>query len=121
VLGKIVYLRQHYHFEPHKISVYLKRYHDVQVSQSGVLRIMKRLDVRRLPACQRYKRPVDRCKRYEKPPPGGLRSESEGRSDHLRQAESWEVRVGAGCRREDRCVSDEQTVDVMDAAGWTDH
>ncbi|HEX6580450.1 MAG TPA: helix-turn-helix domain-containing protein [Actinomycetota bacterium] len=28
VVGKIVYLRQSYHFGPHKIAMYLKRYHD---------------------------------------------------------------------------------------------
>jgi transposase-like protein len=36
VVGKIVYLRQHYHFGPHKIAMYLKRYHDIEVSPSGV-------------------------------------------------------------------------------------
>ena len=34
VVGKIIYLRQHYHFGPHKISMYLKRYHDVAVSRA---------------------------------------------------------------------------------------
>src|SRR6516165_10291612 len=29
VVGKIMYLRQHYHFGPLKISMYLKRYHDI--------------------------------------------------------------------------------------------
>ena len=70
VVGKIVYLRQHYHFGPHKIAMYLKRYHDIEVSPSGVWRILKRLDMSRLPASQRYKRHVDRWKRYEKPLPG---------------------------------------------------
>jgi len=32
VVGKIVYLRRNYHFGPQKISMYLKRYHDLQVS-----------------------------------------------------------------------------------------
>jgi transposase len=36
VVSKIVYLRQHYHFGPHKIAMYLKRYHDIEVSPSGV-------------------------------------------------------------------------------------
>jgi len=36
VVGKILYLRQNYHFGPGKIAMYLKRYHDVEVSQSGV-------------------------------------------------------------------------------------
>lgn len=70
VVGKIVYLRRNYHFGPHKISMYLKRYHDVEISPSGVWRILKRLDMSRLPASQRYKRHVDRWKRYEKPLPG---------------------------------------------------
>jgi hypothetical protein len=33
--GKILYLRQNYHFGPGKIAMYLKRYHDVEVSQSA--------------------------------------------------------------------------------------
>jgi len=70
VVGKIVYLRQHYHFGPHKIAMYLKRYHDVPISPSGVWRILRRLDMSRLPASQRYRRHVDRWKRYEKPLPG---------------------------------------------------
>jgi len=70
VIGKIVYLRQSYHFGPEKISMYLKRYHDLQVSRSGVWRILKRLEMNRLPSSQRYRRHVDRWKRYEKPQPG---------------------------------------------------
>ena len=56
VVGKIIYLRQNYHFGPPKIAMYLKRYHDVEISASGVWRILKRLDLNRLPASQRYKR-----------------------------------------------------------------
>ena len=70
VVGKIIYLRQHYHFGPAKIAMYLKRYHDIQISNSGVWRILKRLDLNRLPASQRYKRHDRRWKRYEKPLPG---------------------------------------------------
>ncbi len=70
VVGKIVYLRRHYHFGPHKISMYLKRYHDIAISPSGVWRILKRLGINRLPSSQRHKRHVDRWKRYEKPLPG---------------------------------------------------
>lgn len=70
VVGKIIYLRQHYHFGPHKISMYLKRYHDIQISISGVWRILKRLDLSRLPTSQRYKSHAQRWKRYEKPQPG---------------------------------------------------
>jgi transposase len=50
VVGKIIYLRQHYHFGPAKIAMYLKRYHDIQISHSGVWRILKRLELNRLPA-----------------------------------------------------------------------
>ena len=56
VVGKIIYLRQNYHFGPEKIAMYLKRYHDVTISKSGVWRILNRLDMGRLPASQRYKR-----------------------------------------------------------------
>jgi len=32
VVGKIVYLRQNYHFGPDKIAMYLARYHDITIS-----------------------------------------------------------------------------------------
>jgi transposase InsO family protein len=70
VVGKIIYLRQHYHFGPARIAMYLKRYHEVQISPSGVWRILKRLELNRLPASQRHKRHDRRWKRYEKPLPG---------------------------------------------------
>jgi transposase InsO family protein len=70
VVGKIIYLRQHYHFGPAKIAMYLKRYHDIQISPSGVWRILKRLELNRLPASQRHKRHDRRWRRYEKPLPG---------------------------------------------------
>jgi hypothetical protein len=35
VVGKTLYLRQHYHFGTAKIAMYLKRYHDVSSSPSG--------------------------------------------------------------------------------------
>jgi hypothetical protein len=50
--------------------MYLKRYHDIAISKSGVWRILKRLDMGRLPASQRYKRHDRRWKRYEKQLPG---------------------------------------------------
>jgi transposase len=46
--------------------MYLKRYHDVTISKSGVWRILHRLGMGRLPASQRYKRHDKRWKRYEK-------------------------------------------------------
>ena len=50
--------------------MYLKRYHDVTISHSGVWRILKSLELNRLPASQRHKRHDRRWKRYEKPLPG---------------------------------------------------
>ena len=70
VVGKIIYLRQHYHFGPLKISMYLRRYHDIEIGHSGVWRVLKRLEMNRLPSSQRYKRHTTRWKRYEKPQPG---------------------------------------------------
>ena len=70
VVAKILYLRQNYHFGPNKIRMYLKRYHDVDVSSSGVWRILKKLDMNRLPSSQRYKRLDKRYLRYEKQQPG---------------------------------------------------
>ena len=70
VVGKIIYLRRSYHFGPAKISMYLKRYHDIEISTSGVWRILKRVDLSRLPAYQRYQRHDRKWKRYEKPLPG---------------------------------------------------
>ena len=70
VIGKIIYLRRHYHFGPRKISMYLARYHDVAISTSAIWNILKRLGLNRLPSSQRYKRHQTRWKRYEKPQPG---------------------------------------------------
>ena len=70
VVAKIVYLRQTYHFGPHKIAMYLERYHDLVLSPSGIWRILNRLEMSRLPASQRYRRHKDRWKRYERPQPG---------------------------------------------------
>lgn len=50
--------------------MYLKRYHDIDISKSGVWRILKRLDLNRLPASQRHKAHDRRWKRYEKQQPG---------------------------------------------------
>ncbi|WP_158865431.1 IS481 family transposase [Leifsonia sp. AG29] len=66
VIEKILWLRQQYHFGPEKITMYLKRYHDITISASGVWRILKKVGLNRLPASQRYKRREIRWKRYEK-------------------------------------------------------
>jgi len=70
VIAKILYLRQHYHFGPWKIKMYLYRYHDIKISSSGIWRILKRVGLNRLPRNQRYRRHEVRWKRYEKPEPG---------------------------------------------------
>jgi len=69
-VAKIVYLRQHSHFGPLKISMYFKRYHDIETSNSGVWRVLDRLGMGWLLANQRYKRHKQRWKCYEKPQPG---------------------------------------------------
>ncbi|WP_432758536.1 helix-turn-helix domain-containing protein [Streptomyces virginiae] len=69
-VNKIVYLRQHYYFSPMKIKMSLKRYHDIDITCSAVHRILRKLGVNRLPACQRYKRHDKRYTRYEKQQPG---------------------------------------------------
>ncbi|MDH3260346.1 MAG: DDE-type integrase/transposase/recombinase [Acidimicrobiia bacterium] len=50
--------------------MYLKRYHDLEISKSGVWRILQRLDLNLLPASQKHKTYEKRWKRYEKPQPG---------------------------------------------------
>ncbi|MCK4431976.1 MAG: transposase, partial [Candidatus Aminicenantes bacterium] len=70
IVGKIIYLRKTYHFGPWKIRMYLKRYYDIHFCKSGVWRILKRLDMNRLPHNQCYKRHKERWKRYEKHEPG---------------------------------------------------
>lgn len=70
VVAKIVYLRENYHFGPWKIQMYLKRYHKITISKTGIWRILKRLEMNRLPYNQSYKRHTERWKRYEKPQPG---------------------------------------------------
>jgi transposase len=63
VVGKVIYLR--HHFGPARIAMYLKHYHEVRISPSGVWRILKRLELNRLPASQRHKRHDRRWQRSE--------------------------------------------------------
>jgi len=70
VVEKILYLRQSYHFGPSKIQMYLKRYHDIDITAAGVFGILRRVGMSRLPANQRYKPYYKRWKRYEQPIPG---------------------------------------------------
>jgi transposase InsO family protein len=70
VVGKILYLRQTYHFGPRRIADYLKRFHDVSLAMSSVHRILRRHGVHRLPANLKHRPHGVRWKRYEKPQPG---------------------------------------------------
>lgn len=70
VVEKTLWLRQQYHFGPHKITMYLKLYHDLTISPSGVWRILHEVGMSRLPASQRYKRQATKWKRYENQRPG---------------------------------------------------
>jgi transposase len=70
VIGKIVYLRQHYHFGAGRIADYLKRFHQVTVARSTVHRILTRRGLARLPANQKHRAHSKRWRRYEKPQPG---------------------------------------------------
>jgi transposase len=50
VVAQIGYLRQNYHLSPLKISLRLKRHHDIDISSSGVWLVLKRLGMNRLPS-----------------------------------------------------------------------
>jgi len=70
VVGKILYLRQHYHFGPGKIADYLKRFHNLSIACASVHRILRKHGMNRLPANQKYRRHAHRWTRYEKAQPG---------------------------------------------------
>ena len=53
-----------------KIAMYLQRYHEMEIGPPGVCRILKRLELNRLPASQRYQRHDRRWSRDERPLPG---------------------------------------------------
>ena len=55
VVSKILYLRQHYHFGPGKITDYLKRFHSVSVARSSVHPLLGRHGLSRLPANQKHR------------------------------------------------------------------
>lgn len=65
---KILYIRKNYHLGPDRITCYLKRYHDITVSGSGVYRALKRHGYNRLP--RNAKRRTVQTVRYEKQVPG---------------------------------------------------
>jgi transposase InsO family protein len=70
VVGKILYLRQQYHFGPGKIADYLKRFHQVSIARSSVHRILSKHGMNQLPANQKHRPNTRRWQRYEKPKPG---------------------------------------------------
>ena len=70
VVGKILYLRQHYHFGPGRIADYLKRFHQRSLAVSSVHRILVRHGMNRLPANQKHQPQAKRWQRYEKAQPG---------------------------------------------------
>ncbi len=72
MVGKIIHLRERYHFGPGKIQMYLERCHGITMRTAGIWRIPKRLEMNRLPAYQRHKRAATRQKHYEKQRPGHL-------------------------------------------------
>ncbi len=48
--GKILCLRQHYHFGPGRIAAYLQRFHQIAIAGFSVHRILTRHGMNRLPA-----------------------------------------------------------------------
>jgi len=70
VVGKILHLRQHYHFGPTRIAAYLTRFHFREIAGSSVHRILKRHRLNRLPANQKHQPHGKRWQRYEKPQAG---------------------------------------------------
>lgn len=71
VVGKVLYLRQNYHFGAGRVASYLKRYHQISISSSTVQCILKRHGLNRLPANKKkYERLNIKWKRYEKQQPG---------------------------------------------------
>ena len=42
VVEKVLYLRQNYHLGPIRIVWYLRRYHDITISDAGVYRVLQR-------------------------------------------------------------------------------
>lgn len=70
VIGKILYLRENYHFGAGRIRGYLKRFHQLPIATSSVHRILVRRGLGRLPANQKHRPHKQRWQRYEKPQPG---------------------------------------------------
>lgn len=69
VVEKVFYLRRCYHF-PHRIQMYLHRYHGIHLSAATIWRFLKQAGMNRLPSNMRYRRRKERYRRYEKLLPG---------------------------------------------------
>jgi transposase InsO family protein len=67
---KILYLRKNYHLGPKRISWYIKRYFDLNVSENGVRGVLLRHGLNRLPRPATNKRGPKPFIRYEKQVPG---------------------------------------------------
>ena len=67
---RVIYLRKKYHFGPERIYWYLKRYLNIQTSESSVYRILKRNGISRLPKNAKRGSPGPKVKPYEKQTPG---------------------------------------------------
>ena len=67
---KVIYLRKKYHFGPERIYLYLKRYLNIQTSESSIYRILKRNGISRLPKNTKRRSPGPKVKLYEKQTPG---------------------------------------------------
>ncbi len=66
---KIIYLRKTHHLGPARISWFLKRYHNIVISTSGVYWVLKRSNMSRLPHNTKL-RTIETHQRYEKQVPG---------------------------------------------------
>lgn len=66
---QILHLRQTYHLGQLRIKWYLKRYHDIDISEGAVYYVLKRNGLNKLPKNER-KRSLPAFKRYEKQVPG---------------------------------------------------
>jgi len=66
---KVIYLRKKYHFGPERIYLYLKRYLNIQTSESSIYRILKRNGISRLPKNTKRRSPGPKVKLYEKQTP----------------------------------------------------
>ncbi len=68
VVEKVLYLRQKYHLGPIRIVWYMRRYHDIRISDAGVYRVLRRNGLSRLP--HKAGTRAVHTKRYEKQVPG---------------------------------------------------